>query len=271
VSDKGHVVRQLAAAAGVTGVDDALVALDDEAERLEECPEHGVRLKAVTTAVPLKHPDDEAVEIERPIFAELDGKILVGDLRDERAVDHAQAVLGGGGHGAQPDPTEQSLTCEEGESMGSSGRVAHFRTSVRLAVFRRRVRCVPRRRVVIDHLTLGVNDLARSREFYVRALVPLGFAEISVWRDDAHQVAFGLEEADDFTISTAYDTAAPVHVAFAADRREQVDAFYSEALIAGGRDNGPPGLRPQYSSEYYAAFVLDPDGNNVEAVHHGRA
>jgi len=129
---------------------------------------------------------------------------------------------------------------------------------------------MPRRRVVIDHLTLGVNDLARSREFYIRALVPLGFAEISVWRDDAHEVAFGLDEADDFTISAAYDRAAPVHVAFAADRREQVDAFHAAALTAGGQDNGRPGLRPQRSSEYYAAFVLDPDGNNVEAVHHGR-
>ncbi|MGI8864923.1 MAG: VOC family protein [Solirubrobacteraceae bacterium] len=130
---------------------------------------------------------------------------------------------------------------------------------------------MPRRRVVIDHLTLGVNDLARSREFYVRALVPLGFAEISAWCDDAHRVTFGLDEADDFSISTAYDTAAPVHVAFAADRREQVDAFYAAALTAGGQDNGPPGLRPEYSSYYYAAFVLDPDGNNIEAVHHGRA
>lgn len=130
---------------------------------------------------------------------------------------------------------------------------------------------MPRRRVVIDHLTLGVNDLARSRDFYVRALVPLGFAEISVWREDSDRVSFGLEEANDFAISSAYATAAPVHVAFAADRREQVDAFYAAALAAGGQDNGPPALRPEYSSYYYAAFVLDPDGNNVEAVHHGRA
>jgi catechol 2,3-dioxygenase-like lactoylglutathione lyase family enzyme len=130
---------------------------------------------------------------------------------------------------------------------------------------------VPRRRVVIDHLTLGVNDLSRSRDFYVRALVPLGFAEISVWREDTQRVSFGLEEANDFAISSAYATAAPVHIAFAADRREQVDAFYAAALTAGGRDNGPPALRPEYSSDYYAAFVLDPDGNNVEAVHHGRA
>jgi catechol 2,3-dioxygenase-like lactoylglutathione lyase family enzyme len=99
--------------------------------------------------------------------------------------------------------------------------------------------------VVIDHLTLGVNDLARSRDFYVRALVPLGFAEISVWREDSDRVSFGLEEANDFAISSAYATAAPVHVAFAADRREQVDAFYAAALAAGGPDKRPPPQRPQ--------------------------
>jgi catechol 2,3-dioxygenase-like lactoylglutathione lyase family enzyme len=126
---------------------------------------------------------------------------------------------------------------------------------------------VPRRRVVIDHLTVGVSDLVRSRAFYARALVPLGFAEIGRWREDASDVRFGLDGAPDFGISTRYGTE-PVHVAFAADRREQVDAFYEAALTAGGRDNGPPGLRPRYSDGYYAAFVLDPDGHNVEAVHH---
>jgi catechol 2,3-dioxygenase-like lactoylglutathione lyase family enzyme len=130
---------------------------------------------------------------------------------------------------------------------------------------------MPRRRVVIDHLTIGVSDLARSREFYGRALVPLGFAEIGPWSDEAREVAFGLEDADDFAISTEYQSGAAVHVAFAADRREQVDAFHAAALAAGGQDNGAPGLRPEYSSEYYGAFVLDPDGNNIEAVHHGRA
>ena len=129
---------------------------------------------------------------------------------------------------------------------------------------------MPRRRVVIDHVSVGVSDLARSREFYRHALLPLGFAEIGPWREDAEEVAFGLDEADDFAISTAYATGAPVHLAFAADRREQVDAFYAAALEAGGRDNGSPGLRPEYSESYYGAFVLDPDGHNVEAVHHGR-
>ena len=129
---------------------------------------------------------------------------------------------------------------------------------------------MPRRRVVIDHVSVGVSDLSRSREFYRHALTPLGFSELGPWRDGAEEATFGLEEADDFAISTAYATGAPVHVAFAADRREQVDAFYSAALGAGGRDNGAPGLRPQYSDGYYSAFVLDPDGHNIEAVHHGR-
>lgn len=129
---------------------------------------------------------------------------------------------------------------------------------------------MPRRRVVIDHVSVGVSDLARSREFYRHALTPLGFAEIGPWREGAEEVAFGLEEADDFAISAASGAVSSVHVAFAADRREQVDAFYSAAIEAGGRDNGQPGLRPEYSAGYYGAFVLDPDGNNIEAVHHGR-
>jgi catechol 2,3-dioxygenase-like lactoylglutathione lyase family enzyme len=81
-------------------------------------------------------------------------------------------------------------------------------------------------------------------------------------------VAFGPEGLDDFVISLAYPAAAPIHVAFAADSPQQVDEFYAAAIAAGGRDNGAPGIRPEYSPGYYGAFVLDPDGNNVEAVHH---
>ncbi len=136
---------------------------------------------------------------------------------------------------------------------------------------RARVSRVPRRRVVIDHLTVGVSDLDRSREFYIPTLLPLGFSEIGQRREGATEIEFGLEEAPDFAISTAYPTGAPVHVAFAADRREQVDAFHAAAIAAGGRDNGAPALRPEYSDDYYGAFVLDPDGHNVEAVCHGEA
>jgi catechol 2,3-dioxygenase-like lactoylglutathione lyase family enzyme len=124
---------------------------------------------------------------------------------------------------------------------------------------------------VIDHLTVGVSDLARSRAFYVQALLPLGFSQIGSGREGDGEIEFGLEEAADFAVSTAYSTGAPVHVAFAADRREQVDAFHAAAIAAGGRDNGSPGLRPEYSDGYYGAFVLDPDGHNIEAVCHGEA
>jgi catechol 2,3-dioxygenase-like lactoylglutathione lyase family enzyme len=126
---------------------------------------------------------------------------------------------------------------------------------------------MPVRRIVIDHIAIGVADLDRSRAFYARSLAPLGFAELYE-SDDGRQVAFGPEELDDFVISLDYPAGAQVHVAFAADSPRQVDEFYAAAIAAGGRDNGAPGIRPDYSPGYYGAFVLDPDGNNVEAVHH---
>ena len=121
---------------------------------------------------------------------------------------------------------------------------------------------------MIDHVTVGVSDLERSRRFYMQALLPLGFTEIGPPLDQGREIEFGLEEAPNFAISTLYPTGAAVHVAFAADRREQVDAFHAAALSAGGRDNGAPGVRPRYAEGYYGAFVLDPDGHNIEAVCH---
>ena len=128
---------------------------------------------------------------------------------------------------------------------------------------------MPIRTVVIDHVTIGVSDLERSAEFYRRVLATLGFRDFGPWEEGEPEVAFGTEGADDFAISLAYPTGAPIHVAFAAERRQQVDAFHAAALKAGATDNGRPGFRPEYSEGYYAAFVLDPDGNNIEAVHHG--
>lgn len=128
---------------------------------------------------------------------------------------------------------------------------------------------MPTRRVVIDHLAIGVSDLAASSAFYRAALAPLGFHEMPPWQEGVRDVAFGADDLDDFAISLEYPVGAPVHVAFAAETRDQVDAFYAAALAAGGRDNGAPGVRPEYSAGYYGAFVLDPDGHNVEAVHHG--
>jgi catechol 2,3-dioxygenase-like lactoylglutathione lyase family enzyme len=129
---------------------------------------------------------------------------------------------------------------------------------------------VPTRRVVIDHLKIGVSDLERSRRFYAQALEPLGYRDLGPWseEDPRREVSFGVEGADDFAISQEYEAGGQLHVAFAADAKEQVDAFHAAALAAGGTDNGAPGPRPEYSEGYYGAFVLDPDGHNVEAVFH---
>jgi len=127
---------------------------------------------------------------------------------------------------------------------------------------------VPTRHVVIDHLTVGVSDLEVSRRFYSQALAPLGFAENGPWSDANREVAFGLKDANDFAISDRYEAGGQLHIAFAAETREQVDAFHEAALAAGGRDNGAPGSRPEYSAGYYGAFALDPDGHNIEAVCH---
>ena len=125
------------------------------------------------------------------------------------------------------------------------------------------------RRVVIDHLTIGVRDLERSRAFYRAALAPLGFEERGPWSDEQREIAFGAEGVDDFAISPEYEPGGQLHIAFSADSREAVQAFHAAALAAGGEDNGAPGERPEYAPGYYGAFVLDPDGHNVEAVFHG--
>ena len=124
------------------------------------------------------------------------------------------------------------------------------------------------RRVVIDHLTIGVRDLERSRRFYAAALEPLGFEQMGPWSDERREIAFGVKGADDFAISPEYEPGGQLHIAFSADSREAVDGFHAAALAAGATDNGAPGERPEYAPGYYGAFVLDPDGHNVEAVFH---
>ena len=125
---------------------------------------------------------------------------------------------------------------------------------------------------MIDHIGLPVADIARATEFYLKALGPLGISivmQVSA-EDTGHgaAVGFGANGKPFFWIGEGERQVGHVHVAFAADSRSAVDAFYAAALAAGAKDNGPPGLRPHYHANYYGAFVLDPDGNNIEAVCH---
>lgn len=117
---------------------------------------------------------------------------------------------------------------------------------------------------MLDHLAIGVRDMVASRRFYEAALAPLDFAVV-MERDD--RIAFGPTQRPTFFIVDR-EPAAGVHIAFQAPDRDRVVAFHSAGLDAGGRDNGAPGMRPQYHPHYYGAFVLDPDGNNAEAVCH---
>ncbi len=118
---------------------------------------------------------------------------------------------------------------------------------------------------MIDHLSLAVRDLARSKAFYLKALAPLG---VQVVMEGPYGVGLGPAGRPMFWLHQADTAPTPMHLAFAAADRAQVDAFHRAALEAGGRDNGAPGLRPHYHPNYYGAFVIGPDGHNVEAVCH---
>ena len=130
---------------------------------------------------------------------------------------------------------------------------------------------------MIDHMGFDCSDYRRSRAFYERALAPLGISvvmELTKEESGGYEgCGFGQNGKPEFWIgSNTGPGAQPVprslHVAFRADDRRTVEAFHQAALEAGGRDNGGPGLRPHYHPTYYGAFVLDPDGHNVEAVCH---
>ena len=127
--------------------------------------------------------------------------------------------------------------------------------------------------MIIDHVGFGVSDYARAKAFYVEALAYLGIplvVEVSPEQNPSKVWAcgFGKDGKPEFWIGSDGKTTPPLHVAFVVESRAEVRAFYDAALRAGGRDNGAPGLRPHYHPSYYAAFVLDLDGHNVEAVCH---
>lgn len=125
---------------------------------------------------------------------------------------------------------------------------------------------------MLDHLGVTVSDFKVSRAFYDQALAPLGVAVIMEVSPEetggSSHAGYGLNGEPDFWIGTGGRASGGVHVAFTAKDRASVDAFYAAAMAAGGKDNGPPGLREHYHPNYYGAFVLDPDGNNIEAVCH---
>jgi catechol 2,3-dioxygenase-like lactoylglutathione lyase family enzyme len=117
---------------------------------------------------------------------------------------------------------------------------------------------------MLDHVTLGVSDFEQAKAFYDSALHPLGIERLYAEGDGA--AGYGANGKAFFWIGRKGVLQTGAHVAFTAPDRETVDRFYKAALAAGGRDNGAPGLRPHYDPDYYGAFVLDPDGHNIEAV-----
>jgi catechol 2,3-dioxygenase-like lactoylglutathione lyase family enzyme len=118
---------------------------------------------------------------------------------------------------------------------------------------------------MIDHVGYAVRNFARSRAFYTAALAPLGLAVVM---EGADWAMMGRDGRPEFWFGIAGRPVNYLHLAFRAGSRAEVDAFWKAALGAGGTDNGAPGLRPHYHPDYYGAFVLDPDGLNIEAVTH---
>jgi catechol 2,3-dioxygenase-like lactoylglutathione lyase family enzyme len=118
--------------------------------------------------------------------------------------------------------------------------------------------------MILDHLTLPVADFEASRQFYRQALAPLG---IGVVFEHDRVAAFGRDGKGELWLAGA-EAHPPLHIAFAARSRAEVDAFHAAALTAGARSNGAPGLRPIYHPNYYGAFVIAPEGHNIEAVCH---
>ena len=120
---------------------------------------------------------------------------------------------------------------------------------------------------MFDHVKFGVSDYAASKAFFLEALEPLGARVVS-----EGQPTYGVEISAggdaSLCLYQSEDKPAPLHLAFTAENRQQVDAFHRAALNAGGKDNGAPGLRPHYHANYYAAFVIGPDGHNIEVVCH---
>src|SRR5258708_37780097 len=119
---------------------------------------------------------------------------------------------------------------------------------------------------MLDHVTIGVSDIERSKAFYDQALRPLGIERL--YAEGPASAGYGAGRKAFFWIGLRHASQTGTHVAFTAEDWETVRQFHRAALAAGGQDNGPPRLRPPYPENYYGAFILDPDGHNIEAVCH---
>jgi catechol 2,3-dioxygenase-like lactoylglutathione lyase family enzyme len=127
--------------------------------------------------------------------------------------------------------------------------------------------------MIIDHVGFGVSDYEAAKTFYIKALAPLGIALVmetpaEINESGAAACGFGRDGKPEFWLGAEGKTSPSMHVAFLSPDREGVNRFYWAAMEAGGKDNGAPGLRPHYHANYYAAFIHDPDGHNIEAVCH---
>ena len=121
---------------------------------------------------------------------------------------------------------------------------------------------------MFDHVKFGVSDYAASKVFFLKALEPLGVAVVSEGSPTYGVELCAPSSKTSLCLCQTEEKPAHLHLAFVAETRRQVDAFHRAALEAGGKDNGAPGLRPHYHANYYAAFVIGPDGHNIEAVCH---
>lgn len=118
---------------------------------------------------------------------------------------------------------------------------------------------------MFDHVVFGASDYQASKAFYLKALEPIGIEVVS---EEERGIELSADGKTSLCIVKTDEKPAHLHIAFAANSRRVVDDFHRAALAAGGKDNGQPGLRPQYNADYYAAFVIDPDGHNIEVVCH---
>ncbi|QDQ28899.1 VOC family protein [Chitinimonas arctica] len=118
---------------------------------------------------------------------------------------------------------------------------------------------------MFDHVVFGVSDYAASKVFFLKALEPLGLAIV---QEGPHGIELSSDGKASLCLFQTHEKPAHLHLAFVAENRQQVESFHRAALAAGGKDNGAPGLRPHYHANYYGAFVIDPDGHNIEVVCH---